>query len=66
MNIMMTLRNEKKFTISAITGNNVLVDAPDLMLDCDYKLGDFVKEIPRLRGEISSQLSQEGNRIFRR
>jgi predicted double-glycine peptidase len=66
MNIMMTLRNEKKFTISAIAGKNVLVATPDLMLDCDYKLGDFVKGIPRLKGEVSSQWSQEGNHIFRR
>lgn len=62
---MMTLRNEKKFTISAIAGN-VLVATPDLTLDCDYKLGDFVQEIPRLKGGVSSQQSQEGNHGLRR
>lgn len=69
MNIMMTLRNEKEFTISAIAGN-VLVATPDLKLNCDYKLGDFVKAIPRIKsslnGGVSPQGSQKSNLGFRR
>lgn len=76
INMMMNLRNAKKFTISAVAGN-VLVDTPNQTLDCDYKLGDFIQEIPRLKskqGGIQNSLlgalfidsSHLGNLSFRR
>lgn len=73
MNILMNLRNEKKFMISAVAGN-VLVEyavTPDHTPDCDNQLGDFIKEIPRLKwGEAQNSLlidrSQAGNLGFRR